>query len=204
MTPRLAPALVLLLAATACSGDKDAATTALTTLFPDTDPTEAYGEAGTNLTPAATSGEPSTGAGETAGAATSDGSATTNATGDTGDTADTADTGDTAATGGSSTDAATSEPAPTDGPGVLPGETGLDASCRRYVECGGTYYADAQACVDASLGYWGECPSRREALDAFGACMSELACDTYDPDAYNPGDTPCADQWAALNESEPC
>lgn len=95
-------------------------------------------------------------------------------------------------------------PAPTDGPGVLPGETGLEAFCRRYVECGGTYYMDAQACIDASLSYWGECATRRAAQDIFGACMSEIACSDWSPDAYNPASTPCAREYGDLGASEPC
>lgn len=98
----------------------------------------------------------------------------------------------------------TTAPAPTDGPGVLPGETGIDSFCRRYVECGGTYYADSQACLDETFNYWGECPDRRAALDAFGACMSELDCSEWNPDAYNPGSTPCAEQWANLNNTPAC
>ena len=87
---------------------------------------------------------------------------------------------------------------------TLPGETGIDSFCRRYVECGGTYYADSQACLDETFGYWGECPSRRAALDAFGACMSELDCSEWNPDAYNPGSTPCAQQWSDLMASPGC
>lgn len=93
---------------------------------------------------------------------------------------------------------------PTSGPGVLPGETGLDAFCRRYFECGGTYYADEQACIDASLDYWGECAARRDAQDVFGACMSELECSDYDPDAYNPASTPCAQEWSDLQQTPAC
>lgn len=112
-----------------------------------------------------------------------------------------------APTTGASTDPSAGEStaaAPTDGPGVLPGETGLDAFCRRYVECGGSFYADAQDCIDQSLAYWGECASRRAALDDFGACMSEVACRDYSPDAFNPASTPCAQQWDQLGASEPC
>ncbi|PCC74881.1 hypothetical protein SAMN02745121_05940 [Nannocystis exedens] len=98
----------------------------------------------------------------------------------------------------------TTEPAPTDGPGVLPGEDGMQAFCRRYKECGGTYYDDQQECLDATYGYWGDCPSRKAALDDFGACMSELECGAWNPDAYNPNDTPCAQQWAGVEMSAPC
>lgn len=104
--------------------------------------------------------------------------------------------------GESTSDATTG--GPTSGPGVLPGETGLEAFCRRYVECGGTYYADEQACIDASYDYWGDCPSRAMALDVFGACMSEIECTDWSPDAYNPASTPCADQWQGVGASEPC
>jgi hypothetical protein len=93
---------------------------------------------------------------------------------------------------------------PTSGPGVLPGETGLEAFCRRYVECGGTYYDGEQACIDASYDYWGDCPSRAAALDEFGACMSEIECTDWSPDAYNPASTPCAEQWQGVSASEPC
>jgi DNA-binding Xre family transcriptional regulator len=68
----------------------------------------------------------------------------------------------------------------------------------------GTFYADAQDCIDQSLTYWGECASRRAALDDFGACMSEVACSDYSPDAFNPASTPCAQQWDQLGASEPC
>jgi len=109
-------------------------------------------------------------------------------------------------TGDASTGASADESTggPTSGPGVLPGETGLDAFCRRYFECGGTYYADEQDCIDASLDYWGECATRRDAQDAFGACMADIACDDYQPDAYNPASTPCAEQWSDLQQSPSC
>ncbi len=73
--------------------------------------------------------------------------------------------------------------------------TGLEGFCDYYVECGGTYYADAQACIDATLGYWDEC--RQAELDAFGDCMmAKVECEDWNPDAYNPASTPCADEWA--------
>lgn len=202
MMLRLLPLAACL--ALACSNDKDVGTSALTTLFPDTDPTEAYGADETTAStvpstdgqdatgdpPATDTGEPTTAASgaDVTGEATTE--ATTNITTD--------------ATTDVATGEATTEPPPTEGPGVLPGETGLDAFCRRYVECGGTYYADAQQCIDESLAYWGECASRRDALDAFGACMSEIECADYDPDSFNPASTPCAQAWDDLNASEPC
>ncbi|MBZ5714111.1 hypothetical protein [Nannocystis pusilla] len=106
--------------------------------------------------------------------------------------------------GADTTSTATTEPAPTDGPGVLPGEDGMDAFCRRYKECGGTYYGDQQECLQATYDYWGDCPSRKAALDGFGACMSELDCGEWNPDAYNPGSTPCAAEWGEVGASEPC
>jgi hypothetical protein len=176
-----AACLCTLLACTADDGG-DTGGSASTTVS-DTDPaatTDSTGAVGT-----------STGDGSTTAVATSDAPTTS-------------DGGSTAASAGESTAAESTGPAPTDGPGVLPGETGLDAFCRRYVECGGTFYADAQACIDESLGYWGECASRRAALDDFGACMSELSCRSWSPDAYNPASTPCADQWDALGASAAC
>ncbi len=142
------------------------------------------------------SGDASTGDSPTTANATNATTATTGA--ETGEASTTMN----GSTGGS-TDASTG-PAPTDGPGVLPGETGLEAFCRRYVECGGTFYEDAQACMDASLDYWGACETRRTALDGFGACMSELACTDWSPDAYNPASTPCAREWGEVGASEPC
>src|SRR5690606_9569898 len=131
------------------------------------------------------------------------------ATGDVGTTSPTSGEPSTGAStttsaGDDTTGSATTEPAPTDGPGVLPGEDGMDAFCRRYKECGGTYYADQQACLDATYDYWGDCPSRKAALDAFGACMSEIDCADWNPDAYNPGSTPCAAEWDEVGASDPC
>jgi hypothetical protein len=74
--------------------------------------------------------------------------------------------------------------------------SGLEAFCAHYLECGGTYYASAQACVDASLAYWTAC--RRPELDAFGECMKDLDCATWNPDAYNPASTPCASEYQDL------
>jgi len=84
------------------------------------------------------------------------------------------------------------------------GLSGLEAYCDHYVDCGGTYYEDSQACVDASLNYWGACPSRRDALDAFGDCMLGIACGDWNPASYNPASTECAGEWQALGDSEPC
>ena len=42
------------------------------------------------------------------------------------------------------------------------------------------------------------------AQDSFGACMSEIECRDWSPDAYNPASTPCAEQWQQLGASEPC
>ncbi len=118
------------------------------------------------------------------------------------DDGDASSGGDDTSGGETTTDATTG--GPTSGPGVLPGETGLEAFCRRYVECGGTYYDGEQACIDAAYDYWGDCPSRAAALDVFGACMSEIECTDWSPDAYNPASTPCAEQWQGVGASEPC
>ena len=162
--------------------------------------------AGDDASDASTTGDSGTSAGTSGTSAASDptastsGSASTTASTDPTAATTTAATGETSTTG----DTTGATTGPTTGPGVLPGETGLDAFCRRYVECGGSYYNDQQDCIDASLNYWGACPSRREALDDFGACMSEMECSDWNPDAYNPGSTPCAELWTKLGDSQPC
>lgn len=83
--------------------------------------------------------------------------------------------------------------------GDLP-RTGQDGMCDHAIECGSTYYADAQECIDAGTNYWGEC--RQAELDAFGDCMIEMDCADWNPDAYNPGSTPCADLYGDLATSE--
>lgn len=80
------------------------------------------------------------------------------------------------------------------------GGSGLEGYCEHYVDCGGTYYSDAEACVEESIDYWDEC--RRDELDAFGDCMLNLTCEEWgDPDAYNPSNTPCAEEWNELEEA---
>jgi hypothetical protein len=185
--------LVLAFALTACASDDEGestgADTGMSTTAPSTDPSRDSSAANTSV-----GTNPSTDPGEASSSA-----------GDSGD--DDPDTSGNAS--GSSTDAPTTADestgsGPTSGPGVLPGESGLEAFCRRYVECGGTYYADQQACIDASTGYWGECASRIAAQDTFGACMSEIECSDWSPDAYNPNSTPCAEQWQELGATDPC
>ena len=197
MTPRLALVSLACLSLVACKDDDGGDDTTTTVATPATFTSEP--DPGSSGGP--TTAAPQTSEVDSAGA-TSDEPTTADPT--TQPTTATATTSPTATTDEGATTDGTTEPAPTDGPGVLPGETGLDAFCRRYVECGGAYYADAQACIDESLGYWGECPSRRAALDAFGACMSEIECADWNPDAYNPGSTPCAEQWGDLGASDPC
>ena len=82
--------------------------------------------------------------------------------------------------------------------------SGLERYCARYKECGGVFHDTAEDCVQASLDYWGECLTRRDALDAFGDCMEHVPCEDYDPDSYDPATTVCADEWSALVESDPC
>ncbi len=121
---------------------------------------------------------------------------------------DGADTGITADAGGtdtagdaSSPDVGSTDTGGSDGTGGgSSGRTGLEGYCDHYVDCGGTYYADADACIDASIDYWGEC--RRDELDTFGDCMMDLSCDEWgNPDAYNPANTPCADEWSAVGDA---
>jgi hypothetical protein len=81
--------------------------------------------------------------------------------------------------------------------------SGLNGFCDHYKDCGGTWYTTAQDCIDASLDYWGDC--RRPQLDAFGDCMCTVSCaDWGDPDVYNPNDTPCADEWSAVESAPGC
>lgn len=146
----------------------------------ETGNTPTTGEPGTTGEPPTTTGDdPTTGEVPTTGGEGSTGEATTGGESSTGEV-------------------------PTTGPGVLPGETGLDSFCRRYFECGGTYYSDQQECMDASTDYWGECAEVTEALDNFGGCMAELACDEYNPDTYNPANTPCSDSWSEVQDAGPC
>lgn len=87
-----------------------------------------------------------------------------------------------------------------DSNGGSSGGSGLEGYCEHYVDCGGTYYSDAEACVEESISYWDEC--RRDELDAFGDCMLNLTCEEWgDPDAYNPSNTPCAEEWNELEEA---
>ena len=144
--------------------------------------------------------------------ATSGSSSTADATsGPTTDASDSATSDDTTSTSDDTTSTSDATGTATDDPttstsgdttGVV--QSGLEAFCSHYVDCGGTYYEDEADCVDASLSYWGECPSRREAQDVFGECMAEIPCDEWNPDAYNPNNTVCAEQWQALGDSEPC
>lgn len=67
--------------------------------------------------------------------------------------------------------------------------------CDRWKECGGTIYETAEDCVEATYDYFGTCPDMQAALDAYAQCMIDVSCDTFDPDTYNPADTPCAHEW---------
>lgn len=83
------------------------------------------------------------------------------------------------------------------------GAQGLQGYCEYYKECGGSSYEDADACVQDSLDYWGDC--RQPELDAFGNCMMGITCDEWgNPDAYNPNNTDCADEWDALRDAGQC
>ena len=105
-----------------------------------------------------------------------------------------------------STDDSGSDVEDTDGSSDTNGPvlSGLERYCDAYKECGGTYYETADDCVQASVDYWGSCPSRRDALDDFGACMKDVPCDDYNPDTYNPASTECSQEWSDLGESDPC
>lgn len=74
---------------------------------------------------------------------------------------------------------------------------GLEGFCDHYKACGGGFYKDAEACVQATINYWKEC--RRPELNAFGDCMlAKVPCAGWNPDAYNPASTPCASEWAEV------
>jgi hypothetical protein len=96
----------------------------------------------------------------------------------------------------------TEEPGPTTGPGVLGDETGLEAMCRRFFECGGTWYDDEEDCIQSSYDYWGECTAAKDALDALGACVAEVECSEYDPDSYHPDSVGCDEEWDDLNAAD--
>ena len=76
---------------------------------------------------------------------------------------------------------------------------GLAGFCDYYKECGGGYYATAQDCIDASIGYWGEC--RQAALDTFGDCMMGIDCADWNPDTYNPANTECSEEWSGVQQT---
>jgi len=156
------------------------------------------GSDGSTGTPEATSGSAETGSAETGAPASTSGDDSTTS-GEPGSSSGDDPAGTTTSGGETSTGEV-----PTSGPGVLPGETGQEAMCRRAFECGSTYYEDEEACVQAGTDYWGECAEVTTALDAFGACMADMACEDYNPDAYNPASTPCSEEWGDLNDAGPC
>lgn len=159
----------------------------------ETDPTEE-----TTANPSGTSGNTTTtGTSGTTAPATTDGGETT-------DDGSESSSGNVPTTSGTDGGESSTGEVPTSGPGVLPGEGGLEAFCRRFFECGGSYYSDEQDCIDASVNYWGECAEVTEALDGFGACMSEIECGDYNPDSYNPASTPCSEQWSDVQSAGPC
>ncbi|MDP2310490.1 MAG: hypothetical protein Q8P18_31015 [Pseudomonadota bacterium] len=94
------------------------------------------------------------------------------------------------------------EEEPTTGPGVLGDETGLEAMCRRFFECGGGYYENEEECMQASYDYWGECRAAEDALNALGECVANVDCDDYNPDSYNPSSVGCDDEWEDLGASD--
>jgi hypothetical protein len=78
--------------------------------------------------------------------------------------------------------------------------SGVQAFCQHYKRCGGRFYDTAAECVDAIFAFWKLC--RKAELDAYGDCMvAKVPCGTWDPDAYNPGITPCAPEWKKVKEN---
>lgn len=100
------------------------------------------------------------------------------------------------------TDEEDEEEEPTTGPGVLGDETGLEAMCRRFFECGGGYYSDEEDCIEASYNYWGDCRAAENALNALGECVAEVDCDDYNPDSYHPSSVGCGDEWEDLGNAD--
>jgi hypothetical protein len=78
--------------------------------------------------------------------------------------------------------------------------TGLEGGCAHAFECGSTYYDSVQDCVDAAIAYWGE--NCQDELDTFNDCVMTIDCEGWNPDAWNPALSDCADEWSALNESD--
>ncbi len=178
----------------------------LSPLACDDDSNDGSGSPGTTSdggTGTDTSEQTTAGPSATSDTPTTVGSSSTTAPGSTDDTGESSTSGDAPTSDTGEVEGSTGE-VPTSGPGVLPGEGGLEAFCRRFFECGGAYYSDEQACIDASVNYWGECAEVTQALDGFGACMSEIECEDYSPDAYNPASTPCSEQWSDVQSAGPC
>jgi hypothetical protein len=115
---------------------------------------------------------------------------------------DASEISDDAAHMGADSPASIDSPASTEG-GVdgSTGGGGLAGFCADYIACGGTQYASAQDCINAALAYWGAC--RKPELDTFSDCMMTLPCSEW-VGGYIPGDTPCATQWAALENAPAC
>ena len=80
---------------------------------------------------------------------------------------------------------------------------GLEGFCDHYKECGGSYDATAQDCIDRSMRYWGDC--RRDLLDAWSECMKTIPCEGWNPDAYQPANVGrCEEEWQTLREADSC
>lgn len=85
-----------------------------------------------------------------------------------------------------------------------PGDATL-SNCEHSKDiCGASYYDTAQDCYDAGVDYWGTCSETLAALDAFSECMEAVPCEDYDPDSYNPANTPCSELWSALRSAGRC
>lgn len=200
MITRSLPSLRLVLTSAACivslaaCGSDDVGDDGTTGSTGATSMSSSASEGATSSSSADASSGPTSDASESA---TSD-----DTSGPTSDASESATSDDTTST--SDTTGTTEDPTSTSGDTTGIVQSGLEAFCSHYVDCGGTYYEDEAACIDASLSYWGECPSRRDAQDVFGECMAEIPCDEWNPDAYNPNNTVCAEQWQALGDSEPC
>lgn len=87
-------------------------------------------------------------------------------------------------------------------PDGAPTKTGIEGFCEHYIACGGSTYPDVASCITDGVSYWGPC--RRALLDAFGTCMTRVPCSEWNPAAYDPLATPCADPWRSLRDAPAC
>ncbi len=153
-------------------------------------------DTGSSTTTSSTTGSSTSTSSSTTETGTDDPSPTTTGASSSSSSESGDDSSTAATTGGvDDTTGDTSEPAP---------DMGFEAYCRHYIECGGTYWADEQICLDESYGYWGTCPSRLALLEALATCVEALTCEEFSPNSTPPSNTPCGDYYDELVASDVC